>query len=92
MTLFTTPQGTVSVVWKAVKAGDPSNYNTGWNPYFSWPVPSIYNPGSLAMLSPVYPDPLAGNMILEYTPATNFTSVFTLVYAAMLGAAPTWMI
>jgi hypothetical protein len=92
MTLFTTPQGTVSVVWKAVKAGDPSNYNTGWNPYFSWPVPSIYNPGSLTMLSPVYPDPFAGDMILEYTPATNFTSAFTLVYSAMLGAAPTWMI
>jgi hypothetical protein len=92
MTLFTTPQGTVSVVWKAVKAGDPTNYNTGWNPYFSWPVPSIYNPGSFTMLSPVYPDPLAGNMILEYTPAANFTSPFTLVYAAMLGAAPTWMI
>jgi hypothetical protein len=92
MTLFTTPQGTVSVVWKAVKAGDPTNYNTGWNPYFSWPVPSIYNPGSFTMLYPVYPDPLAGNMILEYTPAASFTSAFTLVYAAMLGAAPTWMI
>jgi hypothetical protein len=92
MTLFTTPQNTVSVVWKAVKAGDPTNYNTGWNPYFSWPVPSIYNPGSFTMLSPVYPDPLAGNMILEYTPAATFTSPFTLVYAAMLGAAPTWMI
>jgi hypothetical protein len=92
MTLFTNPQGTVSVVWKAVKAGDPTNYNTGWNPYFSWPAPSVYDPGSLVMISPVYPDPLAGNMILYYTPAASFTSAFTLVYSAMLGAAPTWMI
>lgn len=84
--------GSVGAVWKFVKSGDPTNFNTGWAPYYQWPLPAEYDPGSFAMLYPVYPDPLANNMILEYTPATNFTGSLVLVYAVISGAAPTWMI
>lgn len=84
--------GLVNSVWKFVKSGDPTNFNTGWNPYFQWPSPTVYDPGYFSMLYPVYPDPLSGNMILEYTPADNQTTEFTLVFSAIQGAAPTWMI
>jgi hypothetical protein len=82
----------VNAVWKFVKSGDPTNFNTGWNPYFAWPVSSTYNTGSFYVDIPVYPDPLANNFLLTYTPAETATVSMTLIYTVIAGIAPTWMI
>lgn len=82
----------VNAVWKFIKSGDPTNFNTGWNPYFAWPVSSTYNAGSFYVDIPVYPDPLANNFLLTYTPAETATVSMTLIYTVIAGIAPTWMI
>jgi hypothetical protein len=82
----------LNAVWKFVKSGDPTNFNSGWNPYFAWPVPSTYNPGSFYIEIPTYPDPDANAFFLVYTPAENVTAQMTLVYTVLAGVAPTWLI
>lgn len=84
--------GQTPAIWKFVLSGDPTNFNTGWNPYFSWPAAPYYDPGTFGMNYPVYPDANANSMVLQYTPAETRNVNFTLTYYLYSGSAPTWLV
>lgn len=84
--------GQTPAIWKFVLSGDPTNFNTGWNPYFSWPAAPYYNAGTFGMDYPVYPADNANTMVLQYTPGETRDVSFTLTYYLYSGSAPIWLV
>jgi hypothetical protein len=86
--------GFTPAVFQFVLSGDPTNFQTPWNPYFAWPTPPSYDPGTFQFVVPVYPDPLQNTFLLEYTPAETRSGVmFQLTYTSMYGiATPVFMV
>jgi hypothetical protein len=86
--------GSTPAVFQFVLSGEPTNYQTPWNPYFAWPTPPSYDPGTFQFVVPVYPDPLQNTFLLEYTPAETRSGVmFQLTYTSMYGiATPVFMV
>jgi hypothetical protein len=86
--------GFTPAVFQFVLSGEPTNYQTPWNPYFAWPTPPSYDPGTFQFVVPVYPDPLQNTFLLEYTPAETRSGVmFQLTYTSMYGiATPVFMV
>jgi len=84
--------GQTPAIWKFVLSGDPTNFNTGWNPYFSWPAAPYYDAGTFGMDYPVYPADNANTMVLQYTPGETRDVSFTLTYYLYSGSAPIWLV
>jgi hypothetical protein len=96
VTLNLVGYGGVNQFWDFYLSGDPTNYNTGWYQYATWPDPSnALSQGTWYVNFPVYPDPNANLWELYFNPAQNSlnASPFTFFYRPLPGSAvPAWQI
>jgi hypothetical protein len=96
VTLDLVGYGGVNQFWDFYLSGDPTNYNTGWYQYATWPDPSnALSQGTWYVNFPVYPDPNANLWELYFNPAQNSlnASPFTFFYRPLPGSAvPAWQI
>jgi hypothetical protein len=96
VTLDLAGYGGVNQFWDFYLSGDPTNYNTGWYQYATWPDPSnALSQGTWYVNFPVYPDPNANLWELYFNPAQNSlnASSFTFFYRPLPGSAvPAWQI
>ena len=96
VTLDLVGYGGVNQFWDFYLSGDPTNYNTGWYQYATWPDPSnALSQGTWYVNFPVYPDPNANLWELYFNPAQNSlnASSFTFFYRPLPGSAvPAWQI